>query len=265
MSHRRRVALAVSVGIALCLLPPGAGWCGEDQAAETVPLSNLTPSFTAVGWGEIERDVYRGTERIRLFGEAMEMGLNTHAPSMVVYDLDGRYKRFESAIGLWDCGNPGRHYGDEQAGEHGSVVFAVIADGKTIYDSGVLTWERCERVSLSVWGVQQLVLLTLDAGDGRDWDWSVWGNPVLIVDEVEPASPCVAYRLCCVDFAEEMATMPDYPQDSLDALRQSCESIRSLEGIPGAEESCRTALDAMRQGVAGMAAFPDFVTPDSCK
>ena len=87
----------------------------------------------------------------------------------------------------------------------------------------------------------------------------------MVVDESTPVSAWGPYWLCCVDSAVVVGRVPGYPQASVDAQRQACESIRQLVGIPGAEESCRTALDAMRQGVAGMAAFPDFVTPESCK
>jgi hypothetical protein len=62
---------------------------------------------------------------IILGGTTYRKGLSTHAPAKISYNLDGKYKRFENIIGLWDSGSSNRGVLGDFAGKRGSVAFQV--------------------------------------------------------------------------------------------------------------------------------------------
>lgn len=99
-------------------------------------------------------------------------GLGTHAPSKIVYDLGGRFRRFESLIGV---------HGPVSEDGHGTVVFKVVADGNQIYESRVLRGGGAFRtLSVPVAGVRRLELLVSDAGDNAGCDVAAWGEARVI-------------------------------------------------------------------------------------
>lgn len=75
---------------------------------------------------------------------------------------------------------------------------------------------------------------------------------------------CQRYEACCVAWAESMRGIDGYPESAIDPMKEACESIRTMQGLPGAEESCETALDAMREGAVSMAAYPQWELPREC-
>ena len=76
---------------------------------------------------------------------------------------------------------------------------------------------------------------------------------------------CGQYEACCTAWADSLGAIDGYPQSAIDTQKEACKSIESMKGMPGAEESCQTALDAMKQGAAGMAAYPDWKVPSACE
>jgi hypothetical protein len=101
-------------------------------------------------------------------------GLGTHAPSEIVFDLGGRYDRFESLIGV-----PGPIGADG----NGTVTFAVDADGRRVFESGLVRGGGpCREVSVDVSGVRRLTLVVGNAGDGQSCDEAAWGNARLTND-----------------------------------------------------------------------------------
>ncbi|MEW5736176.1 MAG: NPCBM/NEW2 domain-containing protein [Thermodesulfobacteriota bacterium] len=153
---------------------------GAVPVSNVTYLSDLEPNSSTVGWGSMERDIFAGRYKIRLGGQEYQKGLHTHSPANVVYNLGGKFSRFESYVGLWDSGNPNRGKSDDFAGTKGSVVFRVLGDGRELFNSGRMTWEATKQVSVSVAGVQTLTLIVEDAGDGYGWDWAVWGDARLL-------------------------------------------------------------------------------------
>ena len=108
--------------------------------------------------------------RITLDSKQYDRGLGVSGNSEVVYKLNGKYARFFSDIGL-----------DDSRGTGGSVDFQVWADGKKIYDSGVIAGNDATKgVSLMIRGVKQLKLVTTDAGDNADADMADWANARLV-------------------------------------------------------------------------------------
>ena len=98
----------------------------------------------------------------------LKKGLGTHAPAEIVYDLGGKYTRFESYIGV-----PGLVSRDGR----GTVEFAVIADGRKIYESPLLRGGGTyKQVAMDVPDVKKLKLIVTDAGDGQSCDQAAWGD-----------------------------------------------------------------------------------------
>jgi alpha-galactosidase len=98
-----------------------------------VYLSDLAWSYAANGWGPVERDQELGGiaagdgAPLMLSGRRYEKGLGTNSPSLVRYRLGKRCQELSAEIGI-----------DDAAGEIGSVVFQVWADGEKLFDSGVV-------------------------------------------------------------------------------------------------------------------------------
>lgn len=138
-------------------------------------LLSVTPASETVGYWELGRGVFPASdanfsEGQELFshGNSYPMGLFAHAPSTLVYDLNGGYSKFISDILVQDnaCGD--------------GAEFAVQLDGSEIYSSGVLKAVNDPlHISLDISGGKELKLFTLTSGD-NSCDWTIWGNPYLV-------------------------------------------------------------------------------------
>jgi hypothetical protein len=70
---------------------------------------------------------------------------------------------------------------DDEKDGGGTVVFQVLADGKKVFDSGVMRGKQpANKVSVSLDGVEELLLIVTDAGDGINSDHADWANARLI-------------------------------------------------------------------------------------
>jgi hypothetical protein len=98
-----------------------------------------------------------------------EHGVGVLANSLMEYALNGQFKRFSSRIGV-----------DRAAQGRGSVVFEVLADGKSIWKSKTVTGvDAPEKIDLPVDGVKRLRLTVTDAGDGTLGDAADWCDAAL--------------------------------------------------------------------------------------
>lgn len=108
-----------------------------------------------------------------------DQGLGTHAASSLVYNLNGQYSYFLSDIGI----------DHEQAGNPASVDFQVLADGKLVFDSGLVrTTSPIQHVLVNVSGVQRLTLVVTDAGDGTAHDSADWAGARLLAATPAPVT-----------------------------------------------------------------------------
>jgi hypothetical protein len=97
-------------------------------------------------------------------------GLGAHAVSRILYNLDNKYQRFEAEVGV-----------DDEKGGLGTVVFQVLADGRKVFDSGVMRGgQPAKKLSVPLDGVEEMVLMAMDAGDGISCDHADWVNARLI-------------------------------------------------------------------------------------
>ena len=156
----------------LAVLPATAG------AAEKVWLSDLDISKTMQGWGDAQRDQSVDGNRLRIAGQAFEKGLGTHADSLLYIQLDGGSRRFTALVGV-----------DDEAGRLGSVEFRVLADGKRIYESGLIKSGQAARpVDLDVTGVKMLILIVGAGPDGMNYDHADWAEAAFEVVGAKPVT-----------------------------------------------------------------------------
>ena len=47
--------------------------------------------------------------------------------------------------------------------------------------------------------------------------------------------------------------------------KDGCAAVEGMKAAPGGEESCKTAMDAMKAGAEAYKAMPGFKMPDSCQ
>lgn len=145
--------------------------------AETVPpgtvfLSDLSWESARAGWspnqdGLPRRDRSIENQPIRVGNRRHAKGLGTHAPSEILYALEGKYARFQAVASPAEPG--------------GSVVFQVFGDDKKLFDSGVMRFGQSQNIDVPVAGVRRLRLVVTDAGDGYVHDCANWASARLQV------------------------------------------------------------------------------------
>lgn len=145
-------------------------------------LSDLAPVSPVNGYGPYERDRSNGEKNLgdgrplTIEGVSYPRGLGVHALSQLTYPLDGNCSAFTASVGV-----------DDEVGARGSVVFQVLVDGKSAYDSGVLRGTDGPRaVNVDVSGARELRLIVGDAGDGVAYDHADWVNAKLSCSVIVP-------------------------------------------------------------------------------
>ncbi|HHY83908.1 MAG TPA: alpha-galactosidase [Verrucomicrobia bacterium] len=135
-------------------------------AAEDVWISTLDVSRIEQGWGEARANRSVDNRRLTVAGRVFQRGVGTHANSTIALEVDGNAITLSGSVGV-----------DDETGGRGSVIFKIEADGKEIWNSGLMrARDAAKDFSLDVQGVKSLVLLALDGGDGIDYDHADWGD-----------------------------------------------------------------------------------------
>ncbi|MEG1287215.1 MAG: NPCBM/NEW2 domain-containing protein [Clostridium sp.] len=128
--------------------------------SESVYLSDLEWDSIKNGWGKAGKDESCEGNPIRVGGKTYEKGLGFHASSEVVYNLDGKYSRFQTVAGI----------DNEVSG--GNAIFKIFADNILIYEKE-LSGGDSDIVDVSVSNVKKLRLVTdkngADSQDHTDW------------------------------------------------------------------------------------------------
>jgi hypothetical protein len=144
-------------------------------------LSDLSWVSATTGYGTVMKDLSVGGNPLKINQTTYTKGIGTHAVSNIVYNLAGQYSTFQSDVGV-DA--------EEDGKGTGSVEFIVIGDGKTLFDSGVLTNDQVAHVNVSVAGVKTLTLEALNGvANSIDYDHADWGGAVLTGTVTAPAAP----------------------------------------------------------------------------
>ena len=141
-----------------------------------VYLSDLKPvayrfrPFLSQNWPLREdRNVIGGPLRLR--GRTYAKGLGTHSRSEITYELDRKYERFQTVLGIDDCSNGA-----------GQVVFSVLLDGQRVFQSPMLSGTDAAHPlpAVDVSRGNRLTLI-VDYGAGGDvLDRADWCDALLI-------------------------------------------------------------------------------------
>jgi hypothetical protein len=159
-----RIAAAVLAGR---FGPRGPAAAEIPADADHWPLSRMEPTEATVGWLQPAYDhLPRPEAVIESAGRIFESGIYAHAPARHRYALGRRWRRLEGGCGL-------------PTGSGGSVEFAIRTDGREVFRSRRLGAGTMETFDVDLTGVDELELVTTDAGDGKAADWGVWLEPVL--------------------------------------------------------------------------------------
>ncbi|GHV14633.1 hypothetical protein AGMMS49938_11120 [Fibrobacterales bacterium] len=127
-------------------------------------LQDTKPNSWEQSWSEPKYGKSVEGNTIKIDGRIFEYGIGSHSPSKLVWDINGKYKKFHGFIGLDDesaCGN--------------GVIYIVKGDGKSLYKSRVLASHELDSLEVNLDGIKTLELETLDNGD-KDCDHANWAG-----------------------------------------------------------------------------------------
>ena len=160
----------IAAALALSLSLPASGH------AEIFGLDALDLQYAEQGWGEPQANKSVDNHPIFIDGKRYEHGFGTHANSILRIALNGKAERFTATVGV-----------DDEVGQRGSVIFKVVGDGKTLWESGVLRGgDPAKEVSVDLHGVTKLLLLVGDAGDDLNYDHADWAEAKIVMTEGKP-------------------------------------------------------------------------------
>lgn len=137
-------------------------------------VSDLTLVKAVNGWGPVEKDLSNGEaaagdgRTLTIAGTSYDKGLGVHANSQVRVYLGGGCTRFTAVAGV-----------DDEVGDGGSVSFRVVADGRTLAATPVVSGsDGGTNLDVDVTGARWLDLL-VDGGGDVSSDHADWANAQL--------------------------------------------------------------------------------------
>lgn len=127
--------------------------------------------------GKAQTDKSYANDTLTIAGIAYERGIGTHAPSELIFALEGKRHKFTALVGM-----------DDKGGPTASAQFRVLLDGREAFASGPKrAGEPATPVTLDVSKVKELRLITEDTGNGPQGDHADWVN--ISVDDQPEAKP----------------------------------------------------------------------------
>ena len=148
----------------------------ERAGAEPFWLDTLQLQYVEQDWGEPHANQSVDGHPLFLDGKRFEHGVGTHANSSFRIALGGNGERFTATVGV-----------DDEVDKKGSLVFRVIGDNKTLWESGVVRGgDPAKGVDVALEGVKVLVLAVGDAGDNIDHDHADWADARIVMKEGKP-------------------------------------------------------------------------------
>jgi hypothetical protein len=148
----------------------GAVGSGTNTVVVTEPsftfVSDLAPVTPGTSPPLYSPDRAINGREMKINGRRFARGVGVQADSELIYRLGGAYEHLFGRVGI-----------DDGAGDAGSVVFSVYADGNKVFDSDTMTGsDAAKNVNLDVRGVSELKLVVTDAGDGKELDYANWAE-----------------------------------------------------------------------------------------
>ncbi len=130
-------------------------------------LTQLEPDYVTEGKRGFEIDDQLTRAPLLLGGTRHETGLGTFAGSEMKFDLKGLYEKFTALVGM-----------DGVSDSHASAGFVVMGDGRELWRSDPLNkTDAPKAVEVSVTGIHELSLRTVEAGDAKDRSQADWADP----------------------------------------------------------------------------------------
>ncbi|MDH6124694.1 NPCBM/NEW2 domain-containing protein [Kitasatospora sp. GP82] len=164
----KTAALATSSAFRLVL--DGASAVGSQAGPSgDVWASDLPWTNEVNGWGPAERDRSNGEtgpadgHPITLKGTVYPKGIGVHADSDIEIATGGRCSALSAVVGI-----------DDEINGYGSVTFSVVADGRTLWTSPVLTGRSAALPVTVPLGTADRVHLEVTAADSKTGDHADW-------------------------------------------------------------------------------------------
>lgn len=155
--------------------PPPTSVATPTSETDYIYLSDIDPLQASVGHASLGRGINPWTDGSMQKGQVISSGnveypngLFAHAPSSIVYFLDGQAVNFTTSMLVHD---------NAQCGD--GVIFHIILDGVEIYTSRILNSVSApETANLNI-ADGNLLILKVEMRSSADCDWAIWGNPLL--------------------------------------------------------------------------------------
>ena len=158
----RRSRLLAACVLAVALLP---SLVSAQSPPERIRVSSLTPRLANQGWGVLLFDKGVKGGPLQIGNRQFAHGVRTHARSDLVYLVAGQYARFGAWVGVdAEMSRP----------KEATAIFQVVADGRTLFDSGAMTVETpARRVDVDLGRANILRLIVTYTGTYADQvDWA---------------------------------------------------------------------------------------------
>ena len=145
----------------------------SEQALDTkdVYLSDCEWDSGRVGWKEPARNHYvlENATDLKLLLEIdnnfYAKGLYAHTPSRFIYDLDGKWDKFETNFGFRDGG-------------FNKARFTILGDGEVLFTADEIMYKKVYTAKVNVSGIKTLELVTENIKTNAKC-WTIWTNPKL--------------------------------------------------------------------------------------
>jgi hypothetical protein len=138
------------------------------EKIEGIFLDALEPVSCVQGWGKLQKNRSVWEKPMTIGSRHFRRGLGTHADSRIVYDVGGRYRRFQSWVGADGASNA-------------TITFEVWADGQKRWESGLMTKQSpAKLVDLDVTGIKTLELVVGHGNDDINSDHANWADAKLL-------------------------------------------------------------------------------------
>ncbi|HTR43746.1 MAG TPA: NPCBM/NEW2 domain-containing protein [Pseudomonadales bacterium] len=148
-------------------------------ADEFVPLSSLDIKNTLQDWGSPQANKSVDGHGLSIGGRKFDTGLGTHATSYLHIQLNGNGKKFTAWVGV----------DDEEAGQPSLIIFSVMGDGKTLWQSGIMkSGDTPKQVDVDLTGVKELLLLVKNGGDDISYDHADWADAGFVMAQGSPVA-----------------------------------------------------------------------------
>jgi hypothetical protein len=117
-------------------------------------------------WRVMQDMSVEAKQKIRVGGKSYDRGLGVHAPSKLVFPLEGKYKIFHVV--------PGTEKG-------GLVEMKILVDDKEVFTTGKIPSAsyQTKAVNIPLTGAKTLTLIVTDGGNGGGGDHASWADTYL--------------------------------------------------------------------------------------